>query len=493
METESKILKDMDEKTKYLTPIFGSEASDTQMPLDTMNDEPVEPRLAYEMIKEYLSIEGNATQNLTTFCQTYMEPMATKIMAETMEKNAIDKDEYPMTADLENRCVAMIGNLWNADPDEEPMGTSTVGSSEACMLGGLGMLFRWKKLAKAAGVNIYSEKRPNLVISSGYQVCWEKFCRYWDIEMRLVPLEKDHLSLNMDTVMDYVDEYTIGITAILGITYTGKFDDVEKLDELVEAYNQEHKDLPIRIHVDGASGAMVAPFVDPDLKWDFRLKNVWSINTSGHKYGLVYPGIGWVIWRSKEALPEDLIFWVSYLGGEEATMAINFSRSASQIVGQYYVLMRNGFNGYKEIQQRTLDVARYLAAEIKDMGIFEIYEDASNIPIVCWGLKDDADVSWSLYDLSDRLRMSGWLVPAYPMPKDMENTTVQRVVARQDFSMQLAIKLVEDMKKEINTLKNAKFVTGNTQGVINTGFNHGGRAAVDKAADVQSSQVKDAK
>ena len=174
-------------------------------------------------------------------------------------------------------------------------------------------------------------------------------------------------------------------------------------------------------------------------------------------------------------------------------MAINFSRSASQIVGQYYVLMRNGFNGYKEIQQRTLDVARYLAAEIKDMGIFEIYEDASNIPIVCWGLKDDADVSWSLYDLSDRLRMSGWLVPAYPMPKDMEDTTVQRVVARQDFSMQLAIKLVEDMKKEINTLKNAKFVTGNTQGVINTGFNHGGRAAVDKAADVQSSQTKEAK
>ena len=268
----SKILDSMDEGTKYSTPIFGSEASDVAMPRLKMNDQPVEPRIAYEMIKEYLSIEGNATQNLTTFCQTYMEPMATKIMAETMEKNAIDKDEYPMTADLENRCVAMIGDLWHADPAEEPMGTSTVGSSEACMLGGLGMLFRWKKLAKDAGIDIYTEQRPNLVISAGYQVCWEKFCRYWDIEMRLVPLEKDHLSLNMDTVMDYVDDHTIGITAILGITYTGKFDDVQKLDELVEAYNQEHPKLPIRIHVDGASGGMFAPFVEPDLVWDFQLE-----------------------------------------------------------------------------------------------------------------------------------------------------------------------------------------------------------------------------
>lgn len=485
-ETTSKILDSLDEKTKYLTPIFGSEASDAQMPRLKMNDEPVEPRVAYEMIKEYLSIEGNAVQNLATFCQTYMEPTAAKLMAETMEKNAIDKDEYPMTADLENRCVAMIGDLWHADQAEEPMGTSTVGSSEACMLGGLGMLFRWKKLAKAAGINIYSEQRPNLVISSGYQVCWEKFCRYWDVEMRLVPLEKDHLSLNMDTVMDYVDDHTIGIAAILGITYTGKFDDVKALDALVETYNQEHTSMPIRIHVDAASGGMVAPFISPDLEWDFRLKNVWSINTSGHKYGLVYPGIGWVVWRSKEALPEDLIFWVSYLGGEEATMAINFSRSASQIVGQYYVLMRNGFEGFREIQQRTIDVAHYLAAEIKEMGLFELYEDATNIPIVAWGLKDDADVSWTLYDLSDRLRMSGWLVPAYPMPANMQETLVQRVVARADFSMPLAMRLVAEMRKQIDVLSKVKFVAGNTQGVIATGFDHGGRSLVSKGADVQT-------
>lgn len=473
--TGSAILEKMDEKTRYLTPIFGSESSDTAMPRTKLNEKPVEPRIAYEMIKEYLSIEGNATQNFATFCQTYMEPMATRLMAETLEKNAIDKDEYPMTADLENRCVAIMQDLWHADPAEQPMGTSTVGSSEACMLGGLGMLFRWKKLARAAGVNIYSERRPNLVISSGYQVCWEKFCRYWDVEMRLVPLDREHMSLNMDTVMDYVDDYTIGITAILGITYTGKFDDVKKLDELVESYNKEHPKLPIRIHVDGASGAMIAPFIDPDLEWDFRCKNVWSINTSGHKYGLVYPGVGWVIWRGKEALPEDLIFWVSYLGGNEATMAINFSRSASQIVGQYYVFMRNGYEGMAEIHQRTLDVARYLAEELKGIEEFEVYEDASQIPIVTWGLKEGADVPWSLYDLSDRLRMHGWLIPAYPMPENIQDMVVQRVVVRQDFGMPLAIRLMNDLKKDIETLKNARFVTGDTQGTINTGFNHSGR------------------
>lgn len=474
MEKKSTILEQMDEKTKYLTPIFGSVASDTGMPATKINQKPVEPRIASEMIREYLSIEGNATQNSATFCQTYMEPEATALMAENLEKNAIDKDEYPMTADLENRCVAILEDLWNADQSEGPIGTSTVGSSEACMLGGLAMLFRWKALADAAGVDRCA-KKPNLVISSGYQVCWEKFCRYWDIEMRLVPLEKDRLSLNMDTVMDYVDEYTIGITAILGITYTGKYDDVETLDGLVEQYNQAHPKMPIRIHVDGASGAMVAPFIEPDLKWDFRCKNVWSISTSGHKYGLVYPGVGWVVWRSKEALPEDLIFWVSYLGGEEATIAINFSRSASQIVGQYYVFMRNGFEGFKEIHQRTLDVARYMAAEIKEMGLFDMYEEASEIPIVCWGLKDGADVAWSLYDLADRLRMSGWLVPAYPLPSDLEDVTVERLVVRQDFSMQLAIRLIEDMKKEIKNLNNSHIITGKTENKITTSFNHSGR------------------
>ena len=464
----SKTLSKLDGRTQYLTPIFGSVASDSAMPSAHINEFPVEPRVADEMIREYLSIEGNATQNSATFCQTYMEPTAAKLMADNLEKNAIDKDEYPMTADLENRCVSMIGDLWHADSAEQPMGTSTVGSSEACMLGGLGMLFRWKEQCAARGVD-YHTRRPNLVISSGYQVCWEKFCRYWDVEMRTVPLDREHLSLNIDAAMSLIDEDTIGVVAILGITYTGRYDDVAALDARLAEYNDAHPQAMVRIHVDAASGGMFAPFIDPDLAWDFRLPNVWSISASGHKYGLVYPGVGWVVWRGKRALPEKLIFWVSYLGGKEATMAINFSRSASQIVGQYYMLMRNGREGYREIHQRTLDVARYLAQEIGAMGEFELLEAASELPIVCWTLHACEGRSWTLYDLADRLRMQGWLVPAYPMPANLENLDVQRLVIRQDFSMPLAIALAKDMRKQIDILN------GSAPADAGKGFDHSGR------------------
>ena len=479
---EHEELKTLDDAAPYLAPIFGSQASDTSMPTDHFNMDPVEPRIASETIREFLSTEGNAHQNLCTFVQTYMEPEATELMKETLDKNAIDKDEYPMTAELENRCVAMIENLWHANPDEQPMGTSTVGSSEACMLGGLAMLFRWKALAKAAGIDIYTATRPNLVISSGYQVCWEKFCRYWDIEMRLVPMDKDHLSLDPEAAMKYVDDHTIGVVAILGITYTGRYDDVKGLDAAITEYNKTAK-VPIRIHVDAASGGFVAPFIEPDLAWDFRLPNVWSISASGHKYGLVYPGIGWVIWRSKEALPEDLIFWVSYLGGQEATMAINFSRSASQIVGQYYVFMRNGFNGYKEIQLRTMDVAHYLVQQIEDMGIFEMYEKATEIPILCWSLKEDANKKWTLYDLDDRLRMHGWQIPAYPLPANMEDVTCQRFVCRADLSMAMAEKFITDMKAEIKNLDNASFIAGKEGNDFKQqSFDHSGRVAAPAPA-----------
>lgn len=473
MTSNQKTIRELNKLTGAASPVFGTVASDEGMPTEHFGQHPVRPAVAAEIIREYLSTEGNAHQNLCTFVQTYMEPEAVSLMAETLEKNAIDKDEYPMTADLENRCVHMLADLWHASNSEQPMGTSTVGSSEACMLGGLAMLFRWKELARKAGIDVYSEQRPNLVISSGYQVCWEKFCRYWDVEMRLVPMDEEHLSLNLDTVMDYIDERTIGVVAILGITYTGRYDDVAGLDKLLKTYNQTAS-VPIRIHVDGASGAMVAPFIEPNLAWDFRLENVWSISTSGHKYGLVYPGIGWVVWRSKEALPEDLIFWVSYLGGQEATMAINFSRSAAQIVAQYYVFMRNGMEGYREIHQRTMDVAHYLVHEIKGMGLFDMLEEATEIPILCWRLKDDARKSWSLYDLDDRLRMHGWQIPAYPLPANMEHITVQRIVCRADLSMALAIKFIKDMKAEIAFLDHAHYASASDT-APRSSFDHSGR------------------
>ncbi|MGL4655520.1 MAG: glutamate decarboxylase, partial [Sarcina sp.] len=348
------------------------------------------------------------------------------------------------------RCVKMISNLWNASESEKSIGTSTVGSSEACMLGGLAMKFAWRKNALKLGLDI-NAKKPNLVISSGYQVCWEKFCVYWDIELRTVPMDKEAMCLDPKKVLDYVDEYTIGIVGILGLTYTGKFDDIKALNDVVEEYNKT-TDYKVYIHVDGASGAMFAPFTQPDLEWDFRLKNVISINTSGHKYGLVYPGIGWIIWRDEKFLDKELQFEVSYLGGSMPTIAINFSRSASQIIGQYYTFLRYGFDGFKKIHLRTRDVAMYLSSEIEKLGIFEIYNDGDNLPIVCYKLKDDADVKWTLYDLEDRILMKGWQVPAYHLPANMDEVTIQRLVIRADMGQNMAMMFIKDLKHTIDDL-----------------------------------------
>ncbi|MGG5462692.1 glutamate decarboxylase [Clostridium sp. B9] len=454
---------------EFVTPIFGTVESNESIPKYKIAKDSIAPQVAYRLIKDDLLDEGNARQNLCTFCQTYMDDEAVKLMSETLEKNAIDKSEYPQTTDLENRCVNILSDLWHAPKDESFMGTSTVGSSEACMLGGMAMKFRWRNRAKALGMDVTS-KKPNLVISSGYQVCWEKFCVYWDIEMRLVPLDEEHMSINVDKVLDYVDEYTIGVVGILGITYTGKYDDIKALDAKLEEYNKTAK-LSVPIHVDGASGGMFAPFIEPDLEWDFRLKNVVSISTSGHKYGLVYPGIGWVLWRDKEYLPQELVFDVSYLGGKIPTMAINFSRSASQIIGQYYNFLRYGFEGYRQIHQRTKDVAMYLSDSLEKTGLFEIYNNGENLPIVCYKLKDDANVQWTLYDLADRLLMKGWQVPAYPLPENLQDTIIQRVVCRSDFSHNLAELYMRDLTAAIEDLNNARVLNKESKTGVQ-GFTH---------------------
>lgn len=461
-------------KKKHLpddaSPLYGSLASGKDVVLKKLRKKPISAHIAYQLIKDQLIDEGNARQNLATFCQTYMEPEVTKLMSETMEKNAIDKSEYPEVARLETSCVNVLADLWNAPDTEEVMGTSTVGSSEACMLGGMAMKFRWRNLARERGLDLNAQK-PNLVISSGYQVCWEKFCVYWDIEMREVPMDEEHLSINLDKVMDYVDEYTIGIVGILGITYTGKFDDIEALDQLVEKYNETHEHQLV-IHVDGASGAMFVPFVDPDLAWDFRLKNVVSINTSGHKYGLVYPGVGWILWRNQEYLPKELIFDVSYLGGNMPTMAINFSRSASQVVGQFYNFYRLGYEGYREIHKHSQKAAMNISKAVEETGLFKLYNDGENLPIVCYTLKEDADVSWNLYELADRLQMKGWQVPAYPLPADLDDIVIQRFVCRADLGQNLADSLIEDFLQCIEDLNHARVLFHDDDEPHVHGFTH---------------------
>ena len=440
------------------------------LPTKKLMKDPLDPDIAYRLVLDELLDEGVARQNLATFCQTYMEPEATRLMSLTLEKNAIDKSEYPQTAQLEMRCVNIIADLWHARKDERFIGTSTVGSSEACMLGGMAMKFRWRENAASHGLDVNARK-PNLVISAGYQVCWEKFCVYWDIELRRVPMKWDRLSLDLEKVMDYVDEYTIGIVGIQGNTYTGKLDDIQGLDRLVEAHNKTTP-YKVYIHVDGASGGMFTPFCGPNRPWDFRLKNVVSINTSGHKYGLVYPGVGWILWRDEKFLPKELVFDVSYLGGDMPTMAINFSRSTSHIIGQYYNFSRMGFDGYRVVHEKTRKIAMYIAKELKELGIFELLNDGDEMPIVCWKLKADENRKWNLYDLADRIRMSGWQVPAYPLPQDLETIVIQRAVIRADFSRQLAIHFIDDFRRAVKELDEARILPGPATDKGVYGFTH---------------------
>ena len=316
------------------------------------------------------------------------------------------------------------------------------------MLGGLALKRRWQLARRAAGK---PADRPNLVMSSAVQVCWEKFCNYFEVEARYVPISEEHPCLDGSDLEKYVDENTIGVVAIMGVTYTGMYEPVKEIAAALDAL-QERTGLDVPIHVDGASGAMIAPFLQPEIDWDFRLERVHSISTSGHKYGLVYPGVGWVVWRTLDALPEELVFRVSYLGGNMPTLALNFSRPGAQVLLQYFQFLRLGREGYTAIQQECQDVAKYLAHGIEEIGAFDLWNDGSDIPVFAWRLKPGHTENWDLYHLSDRLRMKGWLVPAYPMPDDLADLTVQRIVVRNGVSRDLADDLLEDIRVETEWL-----------------------------------------
>lgn len=403
---------------------------------------------AYQIVHDESMLDGNARLNLATFVGTWMDDEAAKLYLEAADKNMIDKDEYPQTAKIETRCWKMLADLWHAPDPDNTIGTSTIGSSEACMLGGLALKRRWQHARREAGK---STEKPNIILSSAVQVCWEKFCNYFEVEPRYVPISEEHKVLDGYGLEDFVDENTIGVVAILGVTYTGMYEPVAQIAEALDRI-EESTGLDLRIHVDGASGAMIAPFIQPDLEWDFGIDRVVSINTSGHKYGLVYPGLGWVVWRNIESLPEDLIFRVSYLGGDMPTFALNFSRPGAQVLLQYYLFLRLGREGFTALQQATQDVAMFLSGEIAKIPAFELWNDGSDIPVFAWRLREGYTDKWNLYHLSERLRMKGWLVPAYPMPDDLTEVTVQRIVVRNGFSHDLATSFLEDLRTEVEYL-----------------------------------------
>ena len=437
-----------DKSTLSVNPLFARPGEDTIALKTKLADGEMSPETAYQIVHDETMLDGNARLNLATFVSTWMDDHANRLYAETYDKNMIDKDEYPQTAQIEQNCWKTLADLWHSPDPEGTIGTSTVGSSEACMLGGLALKRLWQHARRADGK---PTDKPNLVMSSAVQVCWEKFCNYFDVEARLVPISEEHKCLDGFELEKYVDENTIGVVAIMGVTYTGMYEPVKqiaaKLDDI-----QASTGLDINIHVDAASGGMIAPFIQRDLEWDFKIDRVHSISTSGHKYGLVYPGLGWVVWRERQWLPEDLIFYVSYLGGDMPTFALNFSRPGAQVVLQFYLFLRLGRDGYTKIQQACQDVAVYLSSAISEMGAFELWNDGTDIPVFAWRLKEGHTDKWTLYDLAERLRTKGWLVPAYPMPSNLESLTVERIVVRNGLSMDLADSLLADIRKETEYL-----------------------------------------
>ncbi len=438
---KNKNLSKAKDSEKMLMPTYASRELNAKVPKYEMPKTEMLPKTAYNIVHDELMLDGNSRLNLATFVTTWMEPEAKQLMSETFDKNMIDKDEYPQTAELEMRCVNMISRLYHAPEDGEACGCSTIGSSEAVMLGGMAMKWRWRERMKAKG---RPTDKPNLVIGIDVQVCWEKFCRYWDVEPRFVLMEKGRYIVNAEEVLKHVDENTIGVGVIMGTTFTGQYEPVKEINDALDKLNKETGwDVPI--HVDGASGGFVAPFIQPNLKWDFRLKWVKSINVSGHKYGLVYPGVGWIIWRDWAELPEDLIFKVNYLGGDMPTFAINFSRPGNQIVAQYYNFLRLGKEGYRRIMQSLQDTALYLSGEIAKLGPFELLTDGSDIPVFAFKLKEETN--FSVFDISEMVRDRGWLVPAYTMPANDEDVAVLRIVVKEGFSRDMADLLLEDLKR----------------------------------------------
>ncbi len=429
--------------TTYASRFFTKPVSRYHIP-----DEGMDADVVYQLIHDELNIDGNPALNLASFVTTWMEPQAEKLIMETLNKNLVDQDEYPQTGIIQERVINMLAQLFHAPENKEYIGTATIGSSEAIMLGLLAHKWRWRKKREQQGK---PTQNPNIVIGADVHVVWEKFARYFDVEMRIIPMKRDRYILSVEDVKQQIDENTICVGVVMGTTFTGQLDPVEEVNAMLEVMEKE-KGWDIPIHVDGASGGFILPFLYPDFKWDFRLSHVRSINVSGHKYGLVYPGIGWLIMKDKAELPEELIFYVNYLGSEEATYTLNFSRGSAMVAAQYYNLLRLGRNGYRQIMENSLTNARYLAAKINEINSFDLINKDIKLPILALTVTKSA--GFSVYQLSDKLRERGWIVPAYTLPADADNIKVLRIVIKENFSRDMADMLIQDM------LRFAKELTG---------------------------------
>lgn len=471
MLSDKKNLDEMSKSEREHTTTYGSRYFKKSVPKYRMPDEGMPARAAYQIIHDELNLDGNPALNLASFVTTWMEPEADMLIMESIGKNYIDNDEYPQTQVIQDRVVNMLARLFNAPKDSHSIGSATIGSSESIMLGLLAHKWAWKKRREAEGK---STDKPNIVIGADVHTVWEKFALYFDVELKLIPLKKnickitdtkiteimssfsyisglkeDIYTITADDVKAAVDENTIAVGAVVGTTFTGQMDPIEDINNaLIEIRETKGWDIPI--HVDGASGGFILPFLYPDLKWDFRLEQVRSINVSGHKYGLVYPGIGWLIFKDKTDLPEDLIFNINYLGGSMPNYSLNFSKGSSTIIAQYYNFIRLGKKGYGEIIQNMLKNARYLSKKLEESGRFEVINNDTMFPLVTARLKD---VDFDAFQLSEKLREKGWIVPAYTLPADAEDIAVIRMVIKESFGRDMVDMLFNDIVDTCSRLK----------------------------------------
>jgi glutamate decarboxylase len=402
---------------------------------------------AMRLLDEELVLDGIPMRNLATFVTTWMEPEAQRLIAENLHRNYIDHAEYPQTAEIEQRCIRMLADLFHAPG--ETTGTRTQGSSEAIMLGALSLKWRWRERRQAAGK---STEHPNLVFGGDVHVVWEKFCRYFDVEPRIIPLQPDKFTIGPEDVEPHVDENTIGVAAVLGTTFTGHSDDIGGINDLLVRLEHD-KGIDVPLHVDGASGGFVWPFLYPDTAWDFRLEKVRSINVSGHKYGLVYPGIGWLVFRETADLAEDLVFYENYLGKRDATFTLNFSTGASMVLAQYYTFVRYGHDGYRYIMETMQANARALNDQLVATGRFEIVGDpqAEQLPLVAFKLAGEHD--YDEFDIASQLAAErGWMVPAYTLPPNAEHVTIMRALVKQTLGHALVTTLASDIEDACATL-----------------------------------------
>jgi glutamate decarboxylase len=403
---------------------------------------------AMRLIGEELVLDGIPMRNLATFVTTWMEPEAQRVIAENLHRNFIDHAEYPQTAEIEQRCIRMLADLFHAPG--ETTGARTQGSSEAIMLGALSLKWKWRGRREAAGKGT---ERPNLIFGGDVHVVWEKFCRYFDVEPRIIPLQRDKYTIGPEDVEPHVDENTIGVAAVLGTTFTGHSDDIVGINDLLMRL-RDTQGLDVPLHVDAASGGFVWPFLYPHSEWDFRLEQVRSINVSGHKFGLVYPGIGWLVFRESSELPEDLVFYENYLGKRDATFTLNFSTGSAMVLAQYYNFVRFGHEGYRYVMKTMWENTRILAKRIEEMGYFRLVgeEGEEQLPLVAFQLAEEGN--FDEFDVASQLAAErGWMVPAYTLPPNADHVKIMRALVKLTLGRTLVDTLADDVAQACETLK----------------------------------------